>query len=68
MGIDNDTHVVVYDHNPKFGLYSAGRVWWMFKVHMCCDRPMSTFHRDHVPVRIHLSRLSNMHSANVDRV
>ena len=34
MGIDNDTHVVVYDHNPKFGLYSAGRVWWMFKVYL----------------------------------
>lgn len=32
MGINNDTHVVVYDNNEKFGLYSAGRVWWMFKV------------------------------------
>lgn len=28
MGIGNDTHVVVYDSE---GLYSAGRVWWMFR-------------------------------------
>lgn len=33
LGISNDTHIVVYDNNPKFGFYSAGRVWWMFKVH-----------------------------------
>lgn len=32
MGIGNDTHVVIYDNNAKFGFYSAGRVWWMFKV------------------------------------
>ena len=32
MGISNDTHVVVYDNNSSFGMYSAGRVWWMFKV------------------------------------
>lgn len=28
MGIGNDTRVVVYDSE---GLYSAGRVWWMFR-------------------------------------
>lgn len=28
MGIGNDTRVVVYDAE---GLYSAGRVWWMFR-------------------------------------
>ena len=29
MGIDNQTHVVVYD---SYGLISAARVWWMFRV------------------------------------
>lgn len=29
LGIDNDTHVVVYD---SYGLFSAARVWWMFRV------------------------------------
>jgi thiosulfate/3-mercaptopyruvate sulfurtransferase len=28
LGIDNDTHVVVYD---AYGLMTAGRVWWMFR-------------------------------------
>jgi thiosulfate/3-mercaptopyruvate sulfurtransferase len=28
MGIGNDTRVIVYDTE---GLYSAGRVWWMFR-------------------------------------
>ena len=32
MGISNDTHVVIYDNNAKFGFYSAGRAWWLFKV------------------------------------
>jgi thiosulfate/3-mercaptopyruvate sulfurtransferase len=32
LGISNDTHVVVYDNNAKFGFYSVGRDWWMFKV------------------------------------
>ncbi|XP_077591099.1 thiosulfate sulfurtransferase-like [Stigmatopora nigra] len=30
LGIDNDTHVVVYDVH-EFGLYTAPRVWWMFR-------------------------------------
>ncbi|MCP5265203.1 MAG: sulfurtransferase [Burkholderiaceae bacterium] len=30
LGIDNDTHVVAYD-TP--GLYSAARVWWLFRQH-----------------------------------
>ena len=34
LGVGNDTHVVVYD---TVGLYSAARVWWMFRVfgHEC---------------------------------
>lgn len=32
LGITNDTHVVVYDRNEKFGLFSAPRVWWTFRV------------------------------------
>ncbi len=28
MGIDNDTHVVIYD---SYGLFSAARAWWMFR-------------------------------------
>ncbi|MBZ0134142.1 MAG: 3-mercaptopyruvate sulfurtransferase [Rhodocyclaceae bacterium] len=34
MGIDNDTHVIAYD-TP--GLYSAARVWWLFR-HYGCDK------------------------------
>ena len=30
LGIDNQTHVIVYD-TP--GLYSAARVWWMFRLY-----------------------------------
>ena len=30
LGIGNDSHVVVYD---TVGLYSAARVWWMFRVY-----------------------------------
>ena len=29
LGVSNDSHVVVYD---TVGLYSAARVWWMFRV------------------------------------
>ena len=29
MGISNDDHVVIYDRD---GLFSAARVWWMFRV------------------------------------
>jgi thiosulfate/3-mercaptopyruvate sulfurtransferase len=32
LGINNDTHVVVYDNNYTFGMFSAPRVWFMFKV------------------------------------
>ncbi|KAL1005643.1 hypothetical protein UPYG_G00061730 [Umbra pygmaea] len=31
LGIGNDTHVVVYDASD-FGMFSAPRVWWMFRV------------------------------------
>jgi thiosulfate/3-mercaptopyruvate sulfurtransferase len=30
LGISNDTHVVAYD---TLGLYSAARVWWLFRLH-----------------------------------
>lgn len=32
LGIDNDTHIVVYDNNDTFGLFSAQRVWWTFRI------------------------------------
>lgn len=32
LGVSNDSHVVVYDNNEKFGLFTAPRVWWMFRV------------------------------------
>lgn len=32
MGIDNNTHVVVYNDHPKFSVFSAPRVWWTFRV------------------------------------
>lgn len=31
LGIERDTHVVVYDASD-FGAFSAPRVWWMFRV------------------------------------
>ena len=31
-GISNNTHVVVYDNNEKFGFLSAMRIWWTFKI------------------------------------
>ncbi len=31
LGIESDTHVVVYDASA-FGAFSAPRVWWMFRV------------------------------------
>ena len=32
MGIANHNHIIVYDRNEKYGLFSAPRVWWMFRV------------------------------------
>ena len=32
LGIKNNTHVVLYDNNDNFGLFSAQRVWWTFRV------------------------------------
>lgn len=31
LGIDNDTHVVVYNNHPDFPVFSAPRVWWTFR-------------------------------------
>ena len=30
LGISNDSHVVIYDNNEQFGMFSAARVWWLF--------------------------------------
>lgn len=37
LGIDNNTHVVIYNNHPTYALYSAPRVWWTFRVfgHNC---------------------------------
>ena len=32
LGVNSRTHLVVYDNNETFGLFSAQRVWWMFRV------------------------------------
>lgn len=32
LGVSNEHHVLVYDNSAKFGLFSAPRVWWMFRV------------------------------------
>ena len=31
LGVGDDTHVVVYDSNPTFGLFSAPRAWWLLR-------------------------------------
>lgn len=31
LGINNKDHVVIYDSNETFGLFSAQRVWWTFR-------------------------------------
>ena len=30
--MSNDDHVIVYDNNEEVGMFSAARLWWMFKV------------------------------------
>lgn len=32
LGINNDTHVVVYDNNEMLGMFSSARVWWLFRL------------------------------------
>lgn len=32
LGISNDDHVVIYDNNAMLGLFSAPRVWFLFRV------------------------------------
>lgn len=32
LGINNDTHVIVYDASDGYGFFSAQRAWWMFHV------------------------------------
>ncbi|XP_063445479.1 thiosulfate sulfurtransferase-like isoform X2 [Mytilus trossulus] len=32
LGIDNSTHIVVYDNGVNYGFFSAPRIWWMFRV------------------------------------
>ena len=31
LGVGSDTHVVVYDNNPTFGMFSAARGWWLLR-------------------------------------
>ena len=31
LGISNDHHVIIYDNHDVYALYSAPRVWWMFR-------------------------------------
>lgn len=31
LGITNDSHVVAYDNNEDFGLFSCPRLWWTFR-------------------------------------
>jgi thiosulfate/3-mercaptopyruvate sulfurtransferase len=33
LGISNDDHVIVYDNNSNLGMFSAPRVWFMFKLY-----------------------------------
>ena len=32
LGVSNKHHVVVYDNSVKYGLFSAARAWWMFRI------------------------------------
>ena len=32
LGIDEGSHIIVYDNSENFGFFSAPRVWWMFKI------------------------------------
>ena len=31
LGVTNSHHIILYDNHPKFGLFSAPRVWWTFR-------------------------------------
>ena len=31
LGITNDSHVIAYDNNEDFGIFSSPRLWWMFR-------------------------------------
>jgi hypothetical protein len=31
IGISNDSHIITYDFDDNFGLFSSPRVWWMFR-------------------------------------
>lgn len=60
LGIGNYTHIVVYDNNAKFGFYSAGRVWWMFKVHDMVTKNMHSINNDLRSVNPNLCTLSSV--------
>ena len=32
LGVCNHHHIILYDNSPKFGMFSAPRVWWTFRV------------------------------------
>ena len=31
LGISNDSHIITYDYDDDFGVFSSPRVWWMFR-------------------------------------
>nr|XP_054763424.1 thiosulfate sulfurtransferase-like [Lytechinus pictus] len=31
LGIDNNTHVIVYENDPYYSIMTAPRIWWMFR-------------------------------------
>ena len=31
LGITNDSHVIAYDNQEDFGVFSSPRVWWTFR-------------------------------------
>lgn len=33
LGIDASTHVIMYDSNAMFGLFSSQRAWWLFRAY-----------------------------------
>ena len=42
IGINQASHVIVYDNNGQCGFFISGRAWWMLKVtpHMKCHDVM----------------------------
>ena len=43
VGVDGDTHVIVYDSQGQGGCFVGGRAWWMFKVCKIKFHPLLKF-------------------------